>query len=152
MSQSEERIKSTSQQLDQRINEVRSAQTAKFVEIDINNWSAIHVKSMNECTALYSAATPLREWGYQWWLKVEKALDGRIGLYLCCGNDETAATINEEAPMTIVSSSTSSSSIPTPTINTATSRWPIRVDYQLMSRKRNADDAVCCSVISCHFF
>jgi hypothetical protein len=30
---------------------------------------------------------PLKAWGIEWWLKVEKVGDGRIGLYLCCGED-----------------------------------------------------------------
>jgi hypothetical protein len=38
-------------------------------------------------SALFSTATPLKAWGHEWWLKVEKAPDGRIGLFLCCGEE-----------------------------------------------------------------
>lgn len=50
-----------------------------------------------------------------------KEIDGNIGLFLCCGQDETV-----------------NSSIST--------KWPILVDYQLMTRRRNTDDAVSRSV------
>jgi hypothetical protein len=155
MIHSEERLAAATLRFDQKVQEIVSAQAAKFVEIDISNWHSIYVKSMAEPTPLYSAATPLREWGHEWWLKVEKSLDGRVGLYLCCGSDDPAGNTTtgggSGANAPAVAATTPGVSVggaPTSTggPNNTTGRWPVTCDYQLMARRRNTDDAVCCSV------
>lgn len=90
----------------------RVTMDAQFIEFEVPGWSDV------KDTALFNTATPLKAWGLEWWLKIEKPLDGRIGLYLCCGEDELGKT-----PL------------------------PVDVDYQLMVRKRNDDLGVCASVV-----
>ncbi|AYV80542.1 MAG: TRAF-type zinc finger protein [Harvfovirus sp.] len=76
----DEKIASAELRYEQKMQEVRAHSIAHFVEFEVPKWSEVKE------AALFSTATPLKAWGHEWWLKVEKA-EGRIGLYLCCGED-----------------------------------------------------------------
>lgn len=63
--------------VDHRFAELRSHVDAAMCEFTIVKFS-----EMKTGTAAFSTSTPLRKWGHEWWLKVEKGID-RIGLYVC---------------------------------------------------------------------
>ena len=154
------------------MHELEAAQTAAFVEVNIGNWNAIPVSDRD---SIYGTPTALLQWGHKWYLKVDKAVDGRIGLYLCCStidDDETSDGATRRALEATVFSSvgtdagaaTHLAASPTvraarapnvpatgstpaaPTTGASASLWPAQVDYQLMARRRATDEAVCCSV------
>lgn len=70
ISRYEQQLLTLALRFDQQVAQVQSSAAAKFVDIHIKNWSGIHVKSMGECTAVYSSSKALREWGHEWWIKV----------------------------------------------------------------------------------
>lgn len=105
--QFEEKMIAFEQATEKKLAELRASSVSIFVEFDIFKWSDIRE------VALFSTNAPVKAWGHEWWLKVEKTAD-RVGLYLCCGEE---------------------------------GRFPVSVDYQLMVRKRNADEAVCASAV-----
>ncbi|AYV82790.1 MAG: putative TNF receptor-associated factor 4-like [Hyperionvirus sp.] len=107
----EEKIGAAKAEIEQRMAELRAHSLAQFCEFEVAKWSEVKE------SALFSTATPLKAWGHEWWLKVERGCDGRIGLYLCCGESDKPGV------------------------------FPMHVDYQLMVRKRNDDLGVCASVV-----
>ena len=147
LAQSDEKIRTATVQLSQSIQVLQSAQVSKWLEVTINGWSLIRVKSLSEPTSMFSALTPLRAWGREWWLKVDKALDGYIGLYLCCGVAPTPTSVTNIP--TVVATPTSVTNIPVATpaisITNISTNWPIICNYQLMTRQRGTDNAVCCT-------
>lgn len=111
-----------------RIAELTAQVTAEFIEFTVHKWSTIALTApslgLPPSAAMYSAGTPLKVWGHEWWVKVEKT-STRIGLYLCCGGDGDPPPVGSTVPIS--------------------RRWPIAVDYQLMVRKRGSDEGVCAS-------
>ena len=145
-----------SRQLEKRLHTIQAAKNARFLEFHIPNWSTIATLPSRIQADLYSDATPLRKWGHDWWLKVEKASDGRVGLFLCCGESEakragapvvpTGLPSPSAGAMPLPTAATDAIAAPRPAASAAPCRWPVTVDYQLMAQRRNSDAAVCCSV------
>lgn len=108
------------------IAEVKAQASSQFIEFTVKNWSTIALTvpakspaGTPPMAALYSTDKSVKVWGHEFWLKVEKTAE-RVGLYLCCGSDGD----------TLFSG-----------------RFPIKVDYQLMVRKRGTDEGVCAAQV-----
>lgn len=99
----------------------------EIIEFDVPKWSTIVLAPSTPgappSAAMYSAGTPTRIWGYEFWIKVEKTAE-RVGMYLCCGSG-----VDEAHEKRL---------------------FPISVDYQLGVRRRGIHkDEIVCSSVKC---
>lgn len=90
---------------------------SEHLDFTVENWKDILIKPGEECAVMFSSDAPKLAYDLHFWLKVEKARSGHIGLYLCCGDLKDTG-----------------SAVPS-----TSSRFPFTCKYQLFVRRRNTD-------------